>query len=71
MKPNVGGIDKIVRIIVGIALLSLLLWVDGRDKWFGLIGLVPLLTVVMRWCPFYTVFGINSCPAKTKSKTEE
>ena len=71
MKHNVGGIDKIIRIVVGIALLSMLLWVEGNAKWFGLIGIIPLLTVAMGWCPLYTVLGINSCPAKAKPAAEE
>jgi len=70
MKHNVGGIDKIIRIVVGIALLSMLLWVEGNAKWFGLIGIVPLLTVAMGWCPLYTVLGINSCPAKATPEAE-
>lgn len=66
MNTNVGGIDKIFRIIVGIALLSMLVWADGNTRWFGLIGLVPLATGLMGWCPLYTMFGVNSCPMTGK-----
>lgn len=62
MKTNVGGIDKVLRIIVGIALLSMLIWGDGNMRWFGLVGLVPLGTGLMGWCPLYTLFGFNTCP---------
>lgn len=62
MNANVGGIDKVLRIVVGIALLSLLVWGEGNTRWFGLIGLVPLGTALMGWCPLYTLFGFNTCP---------
>jgi hypothetical protein len=61
MQANVGGIDRAVRIIVGLGLLSMLLFVQGDAKWWGLIGLVPLFTALVRWCPAYTLFGIKTC----------
>ncbi len=61
MKANVGGIDRAVRIVVGLALLSTLLFVEGDTKWWGLIGIVPLFTALVRWCPAYTLFGIKTC----------
>jgi hypothetical protein len=63
MTPNVGTADRIVRILVGIGLLSLFVILDGNARWLGLIGLVPLLTAGMRFCPLYTVFGIRTCRA--------
>jgi hypothetical protein len=65
MKPNVGSIDRVVRIILGIALLSLLFILEGNARWFGLIGIVPLMTATMRFCPLYAVLGMNTCPADT------
>jgi hypothetical protein len=65
MKQNVGGIDKVVRLIAGLALLSMLFLVEGSAKWFGLIGLVPLGTALIGWCPLYTLLGLSTCPAKT------
>lgn len=62
MKTNVGGIDKAVRIIAGLALLSLIFILDGNARWWGLIGIVPLLTGTLGWCPAYKLLGINSCP---------
>lgn len=62
MNANVGGIDKVVRIIVGVALLSMLAWAEGNMRWVGLIGLVPLGTALLNWCPLYTLFGISTCP---------
>lgn len=64
MDSNVGGVDRFIRVIVGLALLSLLLFVEGNLKWLGLIGLIPLLTAAVKWCPLYTLFGIRTCPAK-------
>ena len=66
MNTNVGGIDKVLRIIVGIAVLSLLVWGEGNMRWFGLIGLVPLGTALMGWCPLYTLLGVNTCPTAGK-----
>ena len=64
MKSNVGGIDKVLRIVAGLALLSLVFILDGAARWWGLIGIVPLLTGSLGWCPAYLPFGISSCPAK-------
>ncbi len=62
MKSNVGGIDRILRLLVGLALLGAGLYFKS---WWGLIGLVPLLTAVFRFCPAYLPFGISSCGQRT------
>jgi hypothetical protein len=59
--PNVGGVDRILRIVIGLALLSMLVLVDGPAKWWGLIGLLPLTTAAIRWCPPYSLLGFNTC----------
>jgi hypothetical protein len=64
MSTNVGGIDRILRFLVGLAILSALVWYPGDAKWFGLLGLIPLGTALFRFCPLYSVFGLNSCPLK-------
>ncbi len=61
MKANVGSIDRVLRIVVGLGLLSAVFLVEGPNRWFGLIGIVPLLTATMRFCPLYTVVGVNTC----------
>ncbi len=61
MSHNVGSVDRAVRIVVGLALLSLL-FMDGNARWFGLIGFVPLLTAFVGMCPLYSIFGINTRP---------
>ncbi|MCK7468144.1 MAG: DUF2892 domain-containing protein [Desulfosudis oleivorans] len=60
MKPNVGGVDRILRIVAGIGVLSLLFILPGDAKWWGLIGIVPLATAVFNFCPAYTLFGIST-----------
>lgn len=67
MKPNVGGIDRAVRVVIGLGLLSLLFLLDGNAKWFGLIGIVPLLTAGMSFCPLYSLVGVNTCPASQRT----
>lgn len=66
MKPNVGNADRVVRILIGLGLFSLLFLLEGNAKWFGLIGLVPLLTGTLRYCPLYAVLGLDTCPAGLK-----
>lgn len=62
MNANVGGIDKIARISVGAALLGLA--ATGTVGAWGWIGIVPLATGLMGWCPLYPLLGLNTCPAK-------
>ena len=61
MTANVGTADRIVRIVIGLALLSLVVFLEGGIRWFGLIGLVPIATALIGWCPAYAPFGINTC----------
>lgn len=60
MKTNEGTADRIFRVIIGLAILSTV--VVGPQSMWGLVGLVPLLTGLVGFCPLYTVFGFNSCP---------
>ncbi|WP_291992180.1 DUF2892 domain-containing protein [Candidatus Accumulibacter sp. ACC003] len=62
MKTNVGGIDKILRIVVGIALITLA--AIGVIGVWGWIGVVPLLTGLFGVCPAYSLLGANTCPIK-------
>lgn len=62
MKPNVGGLDRLIRILAGLALLGAGLWF--RSYW-GLLGLLPLLTGLVRVCPAYLPFGLSSCRKRT------
>ena len=56
---NVGNIDRILRIVAGLALLSLVF--IGPRTWWGLVGLVPLLTAVVGFCPAYRLIGVSTC----------
>jgi len=66
MNTNIGSIDRAVRIVVGLALLSLVFLLNGSGRWLGLVGVVLLLTAWFRFCPLYTVLGISSCPVQQK-----
>jgi Protein of unknown function (DUF2892) len=66
MKSNVGGIDRILRILVGIALIALTL--TGAIGVWGWIGVVPLATAALGFCPLYTVLGLSTCPVNTAKK---
>ena len=68
MTTNVGTIDRIFRVIVGIALIAFALgyvFPATGWNWVGWIGLVPILTAVFGTCPVYTVLGLSTCPART------
>jgi len=66
MKANVGEIDKGIRIVAGLVLLALVFVLEGSARWWGLIGVVPLATGLMGYCPLYALLGINSCPMVKK-----
>lgn len=59
MKGNVGVTDRVIRLILGILLLGLFL-LEGNVKYFGLLGIVLILTAVIRFCPLYPMFRINT-----------
>jgi hypothetical protein len=59
MKTNVGNVDRVVRIVAGLALVGLA--VAGTIGPWGYIGIVPLLTGFMRVCPAYSLLGISTC----------
>ena len=59
MKSNVGGMDRILRIVIGAVLV--LLAVTGQVGAWGWIGLLPLATGLSGWCPPYSLLGINTC----------
>jgi hypothetical protein len=60
MRLNVCGIDRVLRVIVGLALVGLTL--SGMIGLWGWIGVVPLLTGIFRFCPIYSIFGLQTCP---------
>ncbi|MEX8495185.1 DUF2892 domain-containing protein [Sphaerotilus sp.] len=64
MKVNVGGTDRILRIVVGLILILLVL--SGQIGVWGWIGVVPLATGLFRMCPLYSMLGMNTCPMSQK-----
>jgi Protein of unknown function (DUF2892) len=62
MKANVGGMDRILRIVLGLALIGLTL--TGTIGVWGWIGVVPLATGAVSFCPLYLMLGLNTCPNK-------
>ncbi|MEM5476903.1 DUF2892 domain-containing protein [Pacificibacter sp. AS14] len=64
-SKNVGKIDRIIRIVVGVALLAgFVLNADASYRWLYLIGIVPLATGLMNSCALYSLIGINTCNIK-------
>ena len=66
MKFNVGGIDRILRIAVGLVLIVLAAL--GTIGWWGWLGVIPLATGLLRTCPVYSLTGLNTCPLDSKPK---
>ena len=64
MNKNVGGIDRVIRILLGIIVLSLFFVLEGNLRWWALAGLVPLMAGLIGWCPAYLPFGISTCSTK-------
>ncbi len=66
MKKNIGNIERIIRVVVGLGLLSLT--VVGPQSLWGLIGLLPLATGLIGWCPPYAMLGISTCKNRNSTK---
>ncbi|MHB1657073.1 MAG: YgaP family membrane protein [Burkholderiales bacterium] len=64
MMSNVGRTDRIIRIVAGIILIALA--ATGTIGYWGYIGVVPLATGLIGWCPAYLPFGIKTCRTRTK-----
>jgi hypothetical protein len=62
MTANVGSIDRIARIVVGLLLMGLA--AGGTIGWWGWLGVVPLLTGLVGWCPPYAMLGLSTCKVK-------
>lgn len=61
MKTNVGFVDRVLRVVVGCAVLGAGYYFK---TWWGLVGLLPLLTAFVAFCPAYVPFGLNTCGVK-------
>lgn len=60
MTMNVGSVDRILRIIIGVALIAYAIWGTGSYTWLGWIGVVPLVTAFIGTCPAYSLIGFSS-----------
>lgn len=69
MTANVGGIDRILRIVAGLALIALA--ATGLVGAWGFLGVIVLATGVFSFCGAYTILGINTCPMKTADQDQE
>lgn len=65
MQRNVGGVDKVIRIVAGLAIIGAGLY---YKSWWGAIGVLPLATGLLGWCPPYCLLGINTCGVKPADK---
>ena len=66
MKQNVGGLDRMVRIVLGVVVIGAGVYFKS---WWGAIGIVPLGTAALGWCPLYLPFGLSSCGAKAPPRS--
>jgi hypothetical protein len=64
MTRNMGTVDRAIRAALGLGLLGLVFILEGNARWFGLIGLAPLATATLGWCPAYLPFGFSTCATK-------
>jgi len=67
MNTNVGSIDRVFRVMLGLVLLSAFFLLQGPIRWLGLAGVVLLLTAAISFCPLYKVLGLNTSPTVPKS----
>lgn len=65
MMRNVGSIDRVVRVVASVAILAAGF---AFKSWWGLVGVVPLLTATLGWCPLYAPFGLSTCPMKSRTQ---
>ncbi len=63
MKCNVGGTDRMIRIVAGVIIILLGFYFQS---WWGVVGIVPILTGALRWCPAYIPFGFSTCETARK-----
>jgi hypothetical protein len=70
MSRNVGSVDRIIRVVVGLLLIAYAIPIGFSQtgwNWVGWIGVVPLLTAAFGYCPAYSLLGMSTCPLKQQS----
>ncbi|MBE1236176.1 DUF2892 domain-containing protein [Phaeovibrio sulfidiphilus] len=69
MKQNLGSVDRLVRVVVGVAILSLFfVFPESQWRWAALIGIVPIFTAIMGNCMLYSMLGISTCKCSTDNR---
>lgn len=68
MITNVGSVDRAIRLVLGLVLLSGYFWLSGGSRWVALAGLVLILTAGLRFCPLYSLLGINTGAPAAKGR---
>lgn len=68
LQKNIGGIDQRIRFVVGLAFLSLVYFLPTPKNYIGLLGLIPLTTAFIRYCPLYKIIGVNTDTHKDKKQ---
>lgn len=61
MKQNIGTVDRLIRVIIGLVIITAGLYFES---WWGLVGLLPIFTALIGWCGLYKVLGISTCKIK-------
>jgi hypothetical protein len=68
MVHNVGTLDRVIRIVIGLGILSMLYLVESSARWWGLVGLVPLVSGIVSYCPFYHAAGVDTIENTTAAQ---
>ena len=66
LPANVGAVDRMLRVVLGLALLALVFF--GPKTPWGWLGIIPLATALIGSCPVYTALGISTCPVRTRTR---
>lgn len=64
LEKNIGPVDRSLRLLAGLVLLAFFALSPSPAHWLGLVGVVPIITAIVRFCPAYTLFGVNTCKTK-------
>jgi len=65
MPKNVGLVDQWLRVLIGCALVAAIFLAETSWRWLGLAGFMPLASGFLRWCPFYSYWGVTTCPGES------
>lgn len=64
MKANMGSTDRWIRLILGVIFILMFFFIASPVKYIGILGVIFVITALVKWCPLYILFGINTCPRK-------